>query len=210
MAPTVEDFVNQMLGFTTEARRVLAKDGVLWLNLGDKANGSGGAGGDYNPGGSKSNKVKYGKFYDPAYEKVQFLDVPGKVIAALQADDWRLRQYIVWDKGQESREDLKHVGRPRTSHEVILMLSPTKTRSKMYPQRLPETGSVWHFPPAQREKKNHAAPYPDELARRCILASTDFGDLVVDPFVGSGTTTRVARQMGRRAVGIDLYARSLP
>jgi DNA modification methylase len=202
----VDDFCIAMRSVGHEVRRILRADGIWWLNLGDKANGSGGAGGDYNAGGGKDGKPRYGKFHDPDYEVGQFLDVPGKVVTWLQLHGWRLRQHIIWDKGVESRESLDHVNRPRTSHESILMLQPGPGRCKFYPERLPETGSVWHFHPANRgEKKNHQAPFPDELARRCILASSDPGDLVVDPFVGSGTTTRVAEDLGRRALGLDIY-----
>lgn len=208
--PSVDDFCMSMIAVALGVAEVLKDDGLFWLNLGDKANGSGGAGGDYQTGGSKDGKSRFGKFYDSEFERGQFLDVPGKVIYWLQCHGWRLRQYIVWDKGVESRESLNHVNRPRTSHEVILMLQPRQGRAKFYPERLPETGSVWHFRPANREGKNHQAPFPDELARRCILASTDEGDLVLDPFVGSGTTTRVAGQLGRRAVGVDLYAGVTP
>jgi site-specific DNA-methyltransferase (cytosine-N4-specific) len=202
---TLADYISGLLLVAEEIRRILRPDGLLWLNLGDKANRSGGAGGDYGQGGDKSGRPKYGKFYDRLYAPGQFLDVPGKTLTALQLKGWRLRQYVIWNKDQESREDLKHVRRPRTSHEVILMLAPTKERSKAYPERLPETGSVWTFPTARSERKGHQAPFPDELARRCVLASTDPGDLVLDPFVGSGTTTRVAQSLRRRAIGVDLY-----
>jgi len=50
----------------------------------------------------------------------------------------------------------------------------------------------------------HYAPFPDELPRRCILASSRVGDTVLDPFVGSGTTCRVAESLGRHSIGIDL------
>lgn len=203
---TVADYVWFLTQIGAEIRRILKPDGLWWLNIGDKANGSGGAGGDYNAGGAKEGKPKYGKFRDLKFKTVQFLDVPGKVVAALQADNWRLRSEIIWDKGQDSVESLAHVRRPRVSHEKIFLLAPTDTRSTYYGDRLKEKGSVWHFPPAQLEGKNHLAPFPDELARRCIVASTNPGDLVVDPFVGSGTTTRVAQSLGRPSVGIDLYA----
>jgi site-specific DNA-methyltransferase (cytosine-N4-specific) len=47
---------------------------------------------------------------------------------------------------------------------------------------------------------------PPELARRCILAGSRPGDTVLDPFSGSGTTGMVARNEGRKYVGIDISA----
>jgi len=55
----------------------------------------------------------------------------------------------------------------------------------------------------------HFATFPPELPERCIKAGTAEGDLVLDPFSGSGTTAFVARTLARRAVGIDLNAEYL-
>ena len=51
---------------------------------------------------------------------------------------------------------------------------------------------------------NHFATFPEELARRCILAGCPAGGTVLDPFVGSGTTVRVARSLGRYAIGCEI------
>lgn len=45
---------------------------------------------------------------------------------------------------------------------------------------------------------------PEKLVERCVLAGSKAGDLVLDPFMGSGTVGRVALKLGRRAVGCDL------
>lgn len=63
--------------------------------------------------------------------------------------------------------------------------------------------SVWNMPTSSCGK-NHYATFPDELAVNCILAGTAEGDIVLDPFVGSGTTCRVANRYGRQYIGIDL------
>jgi len=55
-----------------------------------------------------------------------------------------------------------------------------------------------------RDKKQHPATYPIALARRCIELFTHRGELVLDPFVGSGTTLVAARDLGRNAAGFDL------
>jgi len=54
-----------------------------------------------------------------------------------------------------------------------------------------------------REKTPHPTQKPEELLRRLVLASSNSGDLVVDPFSGSGTTLVVAEQLGRRWLGCD-------
>lgn len=52
-------------------------------------------------------------------------------------------------------------------------------------------------------RRGHPAPFPVELARRCTRLSTWPGEVVVDPFAGTGTTLLAARQLGRRAIGIE-------
>jgi DNA modification methylase len=203
----VDHYLETMGWFADESRRVLRADGILWLNLGDKASGSGGAGGDYNKGGAKEGKPRFGRFHDPDYEVGQWLDIPGKVASVFQERGWRLRADIIWDKGVRERQDINHVNRPLVQHERIFMLQPGKGRAKFFPDRLPDGGgTIWRMPTAARERKGHLAPFPNELPRRCIAASTDPGDLVVDPFAGSGTTVRVARLMRRPSVGFDIYA----
>ena len=66
------------------------------------------------------------------------------------------------------------------------------------------TRNVWPIPPERRTKGGHPCPFPAELARRAVLLSTFPGDLVCDPFAGSGTVLRVAQAYGRRGVGVDL------
>lgn len=220
---TLEQYVDELATMLDEARGddgYLADDGLLWLNIGDKANGSGGAGGDWRPKPG-SRQLKRGdrgarRFVDPAYELGGFLDVPGAVLRELLARGWRLRLPIVWSKGEvkngrlrshRAAESLRHVGRPGWSHEMIYLLAPTAARPRFYPSLLTETGSVWTFrAKSNTESDPHLAPFPDELARRCILPSTLPGDLVFDPFDGSGTVRRIALEHGRRAVGADLYA----
>ncbi len=218
---TLADYVAFVADVFDELRRILRPDGLAWLNIGDKANGSGGAGGDWTGARLASRKAHRigrgqvagpGRFRDPAYHEGSFLDVPGAVLGELLRRDWRLRLPIVWDKGREQPESLRHVGRPRFAHEMIYLLAPgprakrkTDPRPRFYPSLLAETGSVWHFAPGGSGDP-HLAPFPDELARRCILPSTLPGDLVFDPFDGSGTVRRIALEHGRRAVGADLYA----
>lgn len=63
--------------------------------------------------------------------------------------------------------------------------------------------SVWEVA-AQPCPDAHFATFPEELVRRCVLPSTRPGDIVLDPFGGSGTTGKVALELGRRAILVEL------
>lgn len=63
--------------------------------------------------------------------------------------------------------------------------------------------SVWEIAP-QNYPGAHFATFPAELPRRAIMAGCPEGGIVLDPFAGSGTTLAVARDLGRRAIGIEL------
>lgn len=56
------------------------------------------------------------------------------------------------------------------------------------------------------EKTPHPTQKPEELLRKLVLAASNEGDLVIDPFSGSGTTLVVAEQLGRLWMGCDLNA----
>lgn len=61
--------------------------------------------------------------------------------------------------------------------------------------------SVW--PIAPRREAAGPASFPEELVERCLEATSDPGDLVLDPFGGAGTTHMVARRLGRSAASFD-------
>ena len=54
-------------------------------------------------------------------------------------------------------------------------------------------------------KGAHFATYPAELIEPCILAGSERGDIILDPFMGSGTTAAVAKSLGRNYVGCELH-----
>jgi site-specific DNA-methyltransferase (adenine-specific) len=68
---------------------------------------------------------------------------------------------------------------------------------------LESTLDVWEMPAASATRVGHPAPFPVELPRRLIELYTYKGDLVLDPFIGSGTTALAAIATGRHYVGFD-------
>ena len=68
---------------------------------------------------------------------------------------------------------------------------------------LASTKSVWDMPAESAKKVGHPAPFPLELPQRLIDLYTFRDDIVLDPFVGSGTTAVAAFQSGRKYVGYE-------
>jgi site-specific DNA-methyltransferase (adenine-specific) len=63
--------------------------------------------------------------------------------------------------------------------------------------------NIWEQTP-QRQRGGHPAPFPEKLAHDHILSWSNEGDTVLDPFMGSGTTGKMAKQLGRNFIGIEL------
>lgn len=66
------------------------------------------------------------------------------------------------------------------------------------------TNGVWTFPGESKKRIGHPAPFPIELPKRCIKLFSYKDDLILDPFVGSGTTLISAYQEGRKAIGVEI------
>ncbi len=66
------------------------------------------------------------------------------------------------------------------------------------------TKSVWYMPTESANRVGHPAPFPEALPKRLIRLYTFPGDIVLDPFAGSGSTCVAAKAMGRRYIGYDI------
>ncbi len=113
--------------------------------------------------------------------------------AAAVVPPLKLRNVIAWDKGNHTAGDL--TGNFGFRWEAILFVA--KGRHVLRGKRWP---NLWQIPRVPPGKWTVPTEKPVELFRRCIEASTDVGDLVVDPFCGSGTLGLAATGCGRAAL----------
>lgn len=67
-------------------------------------------------------------------------------------------------------------------------------------------GNIWRYPTGANDSTDHPAVFPEPLARDHILSWSNEGDLVYDPFMGSGTTAKAAHQLKRRWIGSEISA----
>jgi DNA modification methylase len=118
---TPEQYVARMVEVFREVWRVLRPDGVLFLNLGDSYNGSGGAGGDYNEGGLKEGQPRYPGRRIGNLKPKDLVGIPWMVAFALRADGWYLRSDIIWAKPNPMPESV--TDRPTKSHEYVFLLA---------------------------------------------------------------------------------------
>ena len=123
---------------------------------------------------------------------------------------WFYTQGIGKTKGFSPRHDdiLMFTKHPK---KFVFNLDAIRVPQKFYRSvnnmRGANPGNVWEFSHmhyCNRNRKKHPTQKPEGLFERMILASSNEGDMVVDPFVGSGTMLRVCQQTKRKGIGIDI------
>lgn len=148
------------------------------------------------------------------------------IISDMLALGYLMRGEIIWDKassagGSTAWGSWRSASNPtlRDVHEYILVFSknrfgrPAPEGAKRFTSErddfLQNTKSVWSFPTVSAKKIGHPAPFPEELPRRLIELYTFSGEVVLDPFMGSGTSAIAALRTGRSYVGYEMDKRYL-
>ena len=135
---------------------------------------------------------------------------------------WQLHEEIIWHKvtGGTNRYGSFVINpypkyfRANIMHEFILILRKGDVNSGRTQRKnaLPATheewtkeiaNSVWHIAPVPPGYIDHPCPYPEEIPYRLMKLYSYENDVILDPFNGSGQTTKVAHHFGRKYVGID-------
>ena len=205
---TVPEYVSSLCDVMDEAYKVLRKNGVLFLNLGDTYySGKGASHGE----DSKSHKRRFGlRPVDKSgglginIERKSIIGIPWRVAIEMTARKWVLRAPIIWHRDKALPEFVKD--RPARSYEYIFMFVKGRkyyfNKKPLIAKKIDE--DVWTIVPRPSGTKIETAPYPDELVERCIDIGCPENGVVLDPFVGSGTTIDVALKKGCSAIGIDI------
>lgn len=113
--------------------------------------------------------------------------------------NFNFRQLLIWDRG--SSPQLAPI-RFLPTTEYIFWITKTNCQPKFYRKGLLFDKEVWRINPESNNP--HPAPFPEKLVSNCLQATTDKDDVVLDCYMGSGTTAVVAKKLGRKYIGIEL------
>lgn len=202
---TIVGYVDALRMVFREAKRVLKRSGTLFLNMGDTYYSAKGkpCGRDDKNKGRMFSRTKLRAVDGPGLglPRKSLIGIPWRVAIGLQSDGWTLRNDIVWKRSKRLPEP-KVKDRAWNVYEHIFVFSKS---AKYYFDRdgLHGDEDVWNIDSKPSDGK-HAAPFPRELAIRCIECGCPQNGTVLDPFVGSGTSLFAALELKRHAIGIEL------
>lgn len=141
------------------------------------------------------------------------------IIDIMRDIGFHMRGEIIWNKGASSGVScawgsFASASNPclRDVHEYILIFSKLTNKLERGEKEnsiekndfIEWTKSIWSFPAASAKKIGHPAPFPEELPRRLIEFYSFKGDVVLDPFMGSGTTALAALKLKRHFIGYEI------
>jgi len=155
------------------------------------------------------------------------LPLPALLLVELtkKAVGWKFFEEIIWNKVTGGKKRFRVTVQhpyptyyyPNMMHEQIIVLrkppfhNAKNRKSKLLINDLMKkeiANSVWHIAPVPPSyRRFHPAAFPEEIPHRLIQLYSNVGDLVLDPFVGSGQTTKIARFLRRKYIGIDKSAK---
>ena len=209
-------YIERLSEVFMEVHRVLKPEGTLWVNIGDSYNGYKGNASNDNfeteYAGHRNQPARTSRFGLEAknIKAKDLIGIPWMLAFSLRNAGWYLRQDIIWHKPNPMPESVKD--RCTKSHEYIFLLS--KSSNYYFDYEAIQEGSIDNIGKRNKRdvwsvsikpfKEAHFATYPQELIAPCILAGCPQKGVVLDPFMGSGTTGIVANKLCRHYIGIEL------
>ena len=183
---TEERYREMLCSVFEETKRVLKDDGQIWVNI--------------------KNRYVDGNIIPPFWILDFFQDV-------------YLKNVIIWNFDWGGSTSKRFCSRyeyvfffTKKKEDYTFNLEDVKIpalnyRPDRYKSQLKNPTDVWRISLVSGnsiERTEHPAQYPEELIERIIKVGTQVGDLVLDPFMGSGTTAVVAKRLGRKYVGYEI------
>lgn len=219
--PDPRDYVNNLTTILAEGMRCLKPSGTLWLNVGDAYNtpinwreedhvySSLGADGEGLPATNSAYTKNRGRRRACVQKDVGWLQygnllaIPYRIVLAMSDRRFLFRGEVIWEKSRPMPEGLCR--RPHRRHEGIYLFAKDERHAF---QTKPPIGSVWKLVQTPNLTP-HCSTFPIDLPLQCIRAAGINGTgIVLDPFMGSGTTARAAFELGHRYLGFELDPRT--
>ncbi len=206
---SIDQYIANLRDVFAQVRRILQDDGTLWLNLGDTYT-SGDRGWRAPDRKNPARTMKYRPPTPKGLKPKDLVGVPWRVAFALQQDGWYLRSDIIWYKPNAQPESVKD--RPTRAHEYLFLFSKSEHYYYDYESSRERSNgghsqrnrrTVWSIV-TEAKHPPHLAVFPPQLVKLCVTSSTKCGDIVLDPFMGSGTVGLVCAEMKRKFIGIEM------
>lgn len=218
----LEEYVDKNVKLFSSLLNLMKKGGSIFIIIQDTYMGS---------GVSRSHHNHWEHNKDPSYRRVgldsegqgnissvtarhsiiknkSLSGIPYRIALKLVDMGYIWRQQIIWEKPNPMPENIKD--RVRQSAEYILhftnsgkyKFNPKSVMIRTKDGKLRLDNQVWVVSPEPKE--GHTATFPSRIVKRLLLATTDEGDTVFDPFLGSGTVLDVCLENHRKFIGCDI------
>jgi len=209
---TADLFVDKLIELFDKIHRVLKPTGTCWVNIGDTYAGSGkGAWGGRT---ELTDRSKESFTFDKKPDIIEDVNakslmmIPERfALEMIKSQNWTLRNQLIWHKPNVKPETVKD--RYTRDYEPVFFFVKNKKyyfnqqKEKAVDGTMRNKRTMWSINTGQYAGA-HTAVFPPELLRGPIDAGCPPDGIVLDPFMGSGTTAAVSKEMGRNFIGFEL------